>query len=74
MDNLLQLNSVTQAMRARDILRKNGIGAEVQRIPARKGRGVCSYGLRIKNNLNEAVKILRENDIKFTGRVVGDLR
>ncbi len=72
MDNLVQFDSVTQAMRARDILRENGIGAAVQRIPARKGRGVCSYGLRINIRLRDAVGILRENNIRFTGRALGD--
>lgn len=68
MDNLIRLPSVTQAMRARDILKSYGIISRVQRIPAAKGQGACNYGLLINRNLNEAVEILREHNLKITGR------
>lgn len=71
MDNLIGLSSVTQAMRARDILKENGILSRVSRIPAQKGRGSCSYGLKIDNRLPEAVEILRQNGIKVSGRALG---
>ncbi|MCH5303328.1 MAG: DUF3343 domain-containing protein [Ruminococcus sp.] len=71
MDNLVKLNSVTQAMRARDILRSNGIKANIQRIPAGKGEHSCSYGLSINNNnISRAVEILRKNNIKVSGRAI----
>ena len=72
MDNLIKLSSVTQALRARDILRKNGIQSQVARIPAYNGRNNCGYGLKISKNVKEAVKILRENNIKVNGRALGD--
>ncbi len=68
MDNLIKLSSVTQAMKARDILKKHGIFSKVYRIPAVKGQGACSYGVLIKNRLSEAVDILRENNIRIIGR------
>ena len=67
-DNLIKLSSVTQAMKARDILRKHGINSKVHRIPAVKGQGACSYGLLINKNLIKAVEILRDNNIKIAGR------
>ena len=73
MDNLIQLSSVTQAMRARNILKEHGIKAEVTRIPASQGKEICSYGLKIYNRLNDAVSILRDKNIKVKGRAVGDL-
>ena len=73
MDNLIKLQSYTHAMRARDILKEHGIMSQVTRIPATYGRGSCGYGLRIKKRLDEAVRILRENDIKVIGRALGDL-
>lgn len=73
MDNLIKLSSVTQALRAKDILRKHGIDAKVTRIPASRGKGSCSYGLRINNRLYEAVQILRDNDIRVKGRALEDL-
>ena len=73
MDNLIKLSSVTQAMRARDILKSRGITAKVMRIPASNGRGSCSYGLKINSRLTEAVQILRDNNIKVSGRAVEGL-
>lgn len=68
MDNLIKLSSVTQALRAKDILGKNGIKSRVHRIPAKRGRSACSYGLLIDNNIPKAVEILMENNIRVSGR------
>ena len=73
MDNLIRLSSMTLAMRARDILKKHGIKSKVTRIQPSRGRGSCSYGLKIDNRLYEAVDILRNNNIKVSGRALGDL-
>ncbi|MCR5653616.1 MAG: DUF3343 domain-containing protein [Ruminococcus sp.] len=73
MDNLIRLSSMTQAMRARDILKKHGIKSKVTRIQPSRDRGSCSYGLKIDNRLYEAVDILRNNNIKVSGRALGDL-
>ena len=73
MDNLIKLASVTQALRAKDILIKEGIRSKVIRIPASRGKGNCSYGLKINDRLNEAVTILRENNIKVSGRALEDV-
>lgn len=68
MDNLIKLSSVTQAMKARDILKKHGINSKLHRIPAEKGQGACSYGLIINRDIKRAAEILRENDINVIGR------
>ena len=73
MDNLIKLASVTQALRAKDILIKEGIRSKVIRIPASRGKGNCSYGLKINDRLNEAVTILRHNNIKVSGRALEDV-
>lgn len=72
MDNLIKLASVTQALRAKDILSKSGIQSKVTRIPASNGKSNCSYGLKINNKFNEALNILHENNIKISGRAMGD--
>lgn len=74
MDNLVQLSSVTQAMRAKDLLKSHGINSVVQRITASRGYGPCAYGLKIYNRFDEAISILREHDIKVIGRAWGDIR
>ncbi len=68
MDNVVQLSSATHAMRARDLLRKRGIRSEVRRVSGKKGRGVCSYSLKIYNRFDEAIEILRGNNIRIVGR------
>jgi hypothetical protein len=68
MDNLIRLSSVTQVMKARDILKNNGITSKIHRIPAQKGQASCSYGLLINEDINKAVEIILENDIKILGR------
>lgn len=68
MDNLIRLSSVTQAMKARDILKTNGITSKIHRIPAQKGQASCSYGLLINKDIKKAVEVLKENDIKILGR------
>lgn len=73
MDNLVALSSVTSAMRAKDILKKHGIQSQVARIPSSYNKGQCSYGLKINSKLNEAVEILRDNNIKVSGRALEDL-
>ena len=73
MDNLIKLSSLTSALRAKDILKQNGIYSKVARIPSSNGKGNCSYGLKINNRLQEAVNILRDNGIKVSGRALEDL-
>lgn len=73
MDNLIKLSSLTSALRAKDILKHNGIYSKIARIPSSNGKGNCSYGLKINNKLHEAVRILRENGIKVSGRALEDL-
>lgn len=68
MDNLIRLSSVTQAMKARDILKSNGINSKIHRIPANKGKGACSYGLIINKDIKKALDILKENEINVIGR------
>ncbi|MBQ7504126.1 MAG: DUF3343 domain-containing protein [Ruminococcus sp.] len=73
MDNLVKLSSLTSALRAKDILKYHGIFSKVTRIPSSSGKGNCSYGLKINNKIQEAVSILRENNIKVSGRALEDL-
>lgn len=68
MDNLIKLSSVTQALKARDILKNNGISSKIHRIPAQKGKGSCSYGLIITKDIKKAIEILYDNEINVVGR------
>lgn len=68
-EKTIQMNSVTQAMRARDLLKAKGIKAKVKRIPSDKGP--CSYGIIISDNFEKALEILNKNKINYVGRAVG---
>lgn len=71
MDNLIKLSSITQSLSARDILKKHGIKSNVKRIPAKRGESTCGYGLYIYNNVDKAISILEDNNIKVSGRASG---
>ena len=60
MKDLIKLSSVTEAIKARDMLAKNGIKAVVTRIPAQKSGDGCGYGLDIKNRRDEAMELIKE--------------
>lgn len=57
--------TVTYAIRGRDILRKNGINASVERNSFGLGRHGCGYGIVVKSDIEKAVEILKENSIKI---------
>lgn len=62
MDNFIRLSSVTEAMKARDILSQYKIFSSVRRIPVRGG-APCSYGIYIKTNLQKALDVLESHGI-----------
>lgn len=70
-EKTVQMNSVTQAMRARDILKSSGIRSKVKRITSSDGHKPCSYGLTIYNDFDRAVEILRDKNFNFNGRAFG---
>ncbi len=73
MDNLLRLASVTDAMKARELLGKHRIRAVIKRIPAGKGESSCGYGVYIYGNVNKTIEILESNGI-FLGGLAPDDR
>ncbi len=62
--NLIILGSVTIAMRAKNILFAKGITSYVERHKEVKEYG-CGYGLYVPNNAEQAVDILKENQIRI---------
>lgn len=55
---LLTVSSITRAMRARELLRRHGIDAAVERVPHVPGMG-CGYGVFVPNRREEALSLLR---------------
>ena len=59
--------SVTYAIRAKSVLRSNGIYADMvktSKSPSQKG---CGYSLTVRKDFDKAVSILRKNGIDFQG-------
>ena len=60
------VGSVTYAMKGKDILFAHGFKAYIERIKKTAGYG-CGYAVTVRENGEEALKILRENGIKVLG-------
>lgn len=65
MKNIIVTGTVTYAIRGRDILRRNGFEATVERNSSGLGRHGCGYGIVIKNNVDKAVELLEANSVKI---------
>lgn len=62
----ITLRSLTAAQTAEGILRRKGIYCIVQRAPRWMEEQGCGNGLRVDcDNINEALKVLRNNRIAF---------
>lgn len=71
-NNIIMFNSVTHALRGRDVLNKYKITAVVVRTPAHIRNKSCGYSLVLKDNLDYAVGILNEHRIPIFGVVAAD--
>lgn len=61
---LIMLNSITYAYKARDILYNYGIKAYIERIPSNMRHSGCGYGIRVNSDTYRAIQILEENQIR----------
>jgi len=62
---IITTGTVTYAIKARDILRKNGFKAATERITSGAGSAGCGYAVIINENLDKAVDLLKKNGIKI---------
>ena len=63
----LKVNSVTHAMKAKNILSANGIYAQVVRNGNADKREGCGYSVLIDGDADRAVLLLRANHVKILG-------
>ncbi len=63
--NLIVTGTITYAIRGRDLLRNKGFRATVERNLGTNSRYGCGYGISVYGDIETAVKILREHDIKI---------
>ena len=69
---MIMVNSITYAMKGRDILLSHGIKAYVERTPRSNVTGGCGYSIYVPERTDEAVKILTDAGIKILGRAERD--
>lgn len=69
---LIQVSSITYAIKGRDILKSKGIRAYVERSPADMDRVGCGYSIFVKGDIEAAENILKNAGIKVLGSQVGD--
>ncbi len=63
----LKVNSVTHAMKAKNILSANGIYAQVVRNGNTDKREGCGYSVVIDGDVGKAEALLRANHVKILG-------
>ena len=61
------VNSVTYAMRGKDILRRHGIRAYIERVSGKQDQIGCGYGLYIPERIDEGIKLLKNAGISIRG-------
>ena len=71
-NNLIMFNSVTLAMRAREILGKNNVFSRLIRTPLNLKNRSCGYSLFVKSDFAKAIEILSRNGIAYIGTAAVD--
>jgi hypothetical protein len=66
------VNSITYAMKSRDLLLHHGIASSVERSRKGKERYGCGYGVFVPKRAGEARKILEEHGIRILSPREGD--
>ena len=65
---LIMCRSLTYAQRAARLLERQGISAVVTKAPQGLSQRGCTYALSLRKNFEEAVRILRKNEM-LTGKL-----
>ena len=64
-ETVITTGTITYAIKGRDILRRNGYKAYVERITEGRGSTGCGYSVIVKSTENEPEYILRRAGIKI---------
>ena len=72
-NNLILFPSMTAVLKAREVLRRRGINSRVIRTPANLRRRSCGYSLLVKRGFDEAVSLIKNENIKTVGIAAVDL-
>ena len=61
---LIMTGTVTYAIKGRDLLRKNGYKANIERVSGEKALG-CGYAILLDGEIEKAEELLRRNNVKI---------
>lgn len=65
--HLIMVNSITYAIKGRDLLRNNGFKAYIEKTPGNLDTHGCGYSIIVYSRLDKAVSLLKDNGIKILG-------
>lgn len=64
---LIMFESITHAIKARDVLRNSGILTHLERTPMNLKVTSCGYSLYVPDNIEKAAEILNKHRIRYLG-------
>lgn len=64
--HIISVNSITYAIKGRDLLRKQGFNAYIERKTAQNGDSGCGYVIVVNGNRQKVVAILKNSGIAIT--------
>ncbi len=67
MENIITFASMTNAMKARELLRGHKIPTRLIRTPAPLRKGSCGYSLVVPNRFTRAAELLQMKGIPYKG-------
>ena len=62
--HIISVSSITYAIKGRDLLRKNGYKANIERVSGEKALG-CGYAILLEGVIETAEELLRQNNVKI---------
>lgn len=72
MNNFIKLTSMTEAIKSKNILYRNGINSYVKKYSGNNSSRGCTFGIFVPYKFNKAVEVLEKNGINCSGRAFGD--
>ena len=66
------VSSITNAMRGKNLLERNGIHGYINRTVDEEGNNGCGYSLLVSGDTATAESLLRASGIRITGKVPAD--
>ncbi len=66
-NRLIMLMNITVAVKAKNILSRAGIHGYIEKTPQYNNKSSCGYSVLVNNRVEEALKILKANNITVLG-------